>query len=282
MTLQERRKELSTFLKQHRDRITPETVGLPKGTRRRTLGLRREEVAQLAAVGTTWYTWLEQGRDIRVSPQVLNSIARVLQMSSVERTYLFELVRQEQPPDQVQSTTQVSPTLKFILDNQGSCPAYIMGWRWDVLAWNQSARSVLVDFEKLPAHERNILWLMFMNDEFRARQPDWNTVCQDTLAHFRASCASYLANSEFIELIEQLKAISPEFQEQWYHLDVLEKQNSVKEFIHPIVGQLKFEMLMLQVSDPPGAKLVLFAPTLDFSTLQKLHQLEIIVQSPCQ
>lgn len=274
MDTQARRKELSTFLKQRRDRITPEAVGLPKGFRRRTPGLRREEVAQLAGVGATWYTWLEQGRDIRVSTQVLDSIARVLQLSHIERTYLFELVRQEPPPTQIQSTIQISSTLQFLLDSQRLCPAYLMGWRWDVLAWNQLACSVLVDFESLPAQEHNILWLLFMNDEFRSKQPDWTVVCQETLAHFRASCASYIGNSELTHLVERLQALSSEFREFWNHLDVLEKRSSFKEFKHPTVGQLQFEMVMLQVNDPPDAKLVVFVPVADSLTRQKLEQLE--------
>ena len=272
MNTQQRRKELSAFLKQRRDRITPEAVGLPKGTRRRIPGLRREEVAQLAGVGATWYTWLEQGRDIRVSAQVLDSIARVLQLSIVERTYLFELVRDEPPPLQMESKTQVSSTLQFVLDNQRFCPAYILGWRWDVLAWNQLASLVLIDLENLSAPERNIIWLMYVNDEFRARQPNWQIACQETLAHFRANCAPYIGNPEFTDLIERLKGKSPEFKEHWNHLDVSEKRNSFKEFNHPILGQLKFEMMMLQMNEPLGAKLVLFIPAPDSSTKQKIDK----------
>jgi transcriptional regulator with XRE-family HTH domain len=279
MDTQQRRKELSAFLKQRRDRITPEAVGLPRGTRRRTPGLRREEVAQLAGVGATWYTWLEQGRDIRVSAQVLDSIARALQLSHIERTYLFELVRDESSPHQGASTTQVSSTLQLVLDNQRFCPAYVLGWRWDVLAWNQLACEILIDLENLPALERNIIWLMYVNDEFRARQTNWQVACQETLAHFRASCALYIGNPEFTDLIEQLKGKSPEFRKHWHHLDVSEKRNSFKEFNHPIWGQLKFEMMMLQLNEPPGAKLVLFVPTPDSSTKQKIKSVSEVERS---
>ncbi|MBW4474289.1 MAG: helix-turn-helix transcriptional regulator [Stenomitos rutilans HA7619-LM2] len=273
MDTQERRQELSSFLKQRRDRITPEAVGLPSRTRRRTPGLRREEVAQLAGVGATWYTWLEQGRDIRVSAQVLDSVARVLQLNEVERTYLFELVRDELPPIQGEDAAQVSPTLQLVLDNQQCCPAYVMGWRWDVLAWNHLACLTLIDFETLPEHERNILWLMYLNDEFRSRQPNWQRACQETLAHFRASCAPYIGNPEFTNLIERLKDKSPQFKEHWQQLDVSQKRDSFKEFNHPSLGQLKFEMVMLQVNAFPGIQLVLFVPVAD-ATRQKLKQLE--------
>lgn len=210
---------------------------------------------------------------------MLDRIARVLQLSNVERTYLFELVRDELPPLQVESVTQISPTLQLVLDNQRFCPAYIIGWRWDILAWNQLACLTLIDFEELPVHERNIIWLMFMNDEFQARQPNWKVVCQETLAHFRASCALYIGNLEFTNLIDLLKSKSPEFKEYWNHLAVSEKRNSFKEFNHPILGQLKFEMMMLQMSDPPSTKLVLFVPV-TVST-QKLEQL-LIKRSPSQ
>jgi transcriptional regulator with XRE-family HTH domain len=273
MDTQQRRKELSAFLKQRRDRISPEAVGLPKGTRRRTPGLRREEVAQLAGVGATWYTWLEQGRDIRVSAQVLDSIARVLQLSHVERAYLFELVRDEPPPHQAEFTTQVSSTLQLVLDNQHFCPAFVLGWRWDILAWNQLACRILIDLEKLPVSERNIIWLMYINDEFRARQTNWHVACQETLAHFRASCASHIGNPELTDLIEQLKGKSPEFKKHWHHLDVAEKRHSFKEFNHPILGQLRFEMMMLQLNEPPSAKLVLFVPAPDSSITQKIDSI---------
>lgn len=273
MDTQARRKELSTFLKQRRDRIPPEAVGLPKGTRRRTPGLRREEVAQLAGVGVTWYTWLEQGRDISVSTQVLDSIARVLQLSQVERTYLFKLVRQELPSVHVQSATQISPTIQLILDSQSLCPAYFINWRWDVLAWNQLACLVLIDFETLPAHDRNILWLVFTNEEFRSKQANQPVVCQETVAHFRASCASYIGNSELTHLIERLHAVSSEFRDYWKHFNVLEKRSSFKEFNHPTLGRLKFEMVVLQMSDPPDTKLVMLVPLVDTLTRQKLEQL---------
>jgi transcriptional regulator with XRE-family HTH domain len=278
MTKPQRREELSAFLKQHRDRIAPETVGLTLGARRRTPGLRREEVAQLAGVGVTWYTWLEQGRDIRVSAQVLDSIARVLQLSSAERTYLFALVRNEPAPSVAEFTAPISPALQLVLDNQRFCPAYILGWKWDILAWNQLASLVVVDFESLPVSERNILWLLYMNDQFRARQPNLEMVCRETLAHFRASCSPYITRSEFTDWIDLLTGASPEFKEHWNHLDVLEKRNSLKEFDHPVLGRLYFEMVMM-MTDLPGTKLVLFVPIPGSLTQQKLCPSEIIERS---
>ena len=272
---QKRRQELSLFLKQRRGRISPEAVGLPKGSRRRTPGLRREEIAQLAGVGLTWYTWLEQGREINVSAQTLDSIARTLRLSEPERNYLFELTSPELHLTQIPSTTKIDPALQFVLDNQNYCPAYLINWRWDVLAWNQLACSVLIDFARLPVEELNILWLMFTNSKFRARLPNWETVCQQTIAHFRASCASYVGNPKYTELIERLTSSSFTFQQQWNRCDILRKHNSLKEFDHPLLGQLKFIMTMFQLNDPPSTKLVLFIPDPDSTTKQKLKKIDL-------
>ena len=275
MDNRKRRQELSLFLKQRRSRISPEAVGLPKGSRRRTPGLRREEIAQLAGVGLTWYTWLEQGRDISVSAQTLSSIAQTLRLSNLERSYLFELASRESSSSQVPSKTKIDPALQYVLDNQNYCPAYIMDWRWDVLAWNQLACFVLIDFNRLPIGEQNILWLMFMNSKFIARLPNCEAICQQTIAHFRASCSSYVGNPEYTELIARLTSSSPKFKQQWNRCDVLQKYNSLKEFNHPVLGQLKFIMTMFQLNDPPSTKLVLFIPDPDSSTEQKLKKFDL-------
>jgi transcriptional regulator with XRE-family HTH domain len=254
------RQVLSAFLRDRRDRMTPEMVGLPKGGRRRTPGLRREEVAQLAGVGATWYTWLEQGRDIRVSAQVLESIARVLRLSEAERAYLFELARQEEPTVQTQVTTTISSTLQWVLDQQRECPAYILGWRWDVLAWNEMACKLLIDFSALQPCDRNILRLLFTDTELRRKQANWEQVRQETLAHFRSSCAPYLRNAAFTELIEQLITVSPEFRIHWQQLKVATKRSSLKTLNHPFFGQLTFEMLLFQITDILGATMVLLVP----------------------
>src|SRR5215472_154383 len=143
---QARRTELAKFLRTRRERLSPEAFGLPSGTRRRTPGLRREELALLAGVGTTWYTWLEQGRAITVSKQVLESLARIVRLGAAERAHLFVLARDDLPADPFPLTQTIDPALQLIVDTMGVYPALVLNPRWDILAWNQAACRVLGDF----------------------------------------------------------------------------------------------------------------------------------------
>ncbi|MBO0796283.1 MAG: helix-turn-helix domain-containing protein, partial [Ktedonobacteraceae bacterium] len=184
----ERRKELADFLRTCRARLSPTDVGLPPGVRRKTVGLRREEVAQLANVGVTWYTWLEQGRDIHVSRQILESLAQGLRLNIDERTYLFSLAKHPLLPVSDGQREEISPLLQRFLDQLGANPAYIIGRRWDVLAWNRAACMVLGDFRAMPPEQRNIVRFVFTDQELRRRMLDWEGVAQRVLAQFRASC----------------------------------------------------------------------------------------------
>src|SRR5919201_3772884 len=154
-----RREELADFLRRKRAGIKPEDVGLPNGGRRRTPGLRREEVALLAGVGTTWYTWLEQGRDVRASLDVLEALARALRLTPAERTHLILLGRGEEAPPCRPPSERVSPTLRRLIENLGPNPAFVLGRRWDYLAWNKAACAVFGDLGKVPRSQRNHLWL---------------------------------------------------------------------------------------------------------------------------
>src|SRR4051794_32834901 len=156
-----RRQELADFLRQRRAAIGPEEVGLPAGGRRRTPGLRREEVAQLAGVGTTWYTWLEQARDVRASLEVLEALSRALRLTPAERTHLILLGRGEEPPPVKTPAERVAPTLRRLIENLGANPAFILGRRWDYLAWNDAATMLLGDLGTLPPGTRNHVWLTF-------------------------------------------------------------------------------------------------------------------------
>src|SRR5437588_5494648 len=150
-----RRGELAAFLRSRRERIKPEDVGLPPGGRRRTPGLRREEVAQLAGVGATWYTWLEQGRDVRASFDVLEAISRALGLTPAERTHLIRLGRGEEAPPCKPPPERVSPTVRRLIENLGPSPAYVIGRRWDYLAWNRAACAVFGDFSSVPRAARH-------------------------------------------------------------------------------------------------------------------------------
>lgn len=245
----ERRKELADFLRTRRGRLSPTNVGLPPGVRRKTTGLRREEVAQLASVGVTWYTWLEQGRDIHVSSQILESLAQVLLMNADEKAHLFSLANQPLVPPPPIQQEMVSPLLRRFLDQLGPSPAYITGRRWDLLAWNQAACQVLGNFSAQPPEHRNIVWFVFTNQEFRRRAMDWEGIAQRVLAQFRASSGRTPGDPWFTTLIEALKEASPEFRLWWPRHEVKGRQDGRKEIIHPSVGHLVFETTTLQVSE---------------------------------
>ncbi len=266
----ERRRELADFLRTRRGRLAPERVGLPRGARRRTPGLRREEVAQLADVGTTWYTWLEQERAIRVSAQVLDSIARALQLDGAERRHLFLLADQPLPPLPPPFEERVSPALQRLLDAQGRNPAYVVGRRWDRIAWNGAARAVFDDFPTLPPRERNTVWRLFTDPTKRRFHVDWVGTAQHVLAQFRADSARHVGDPWFTELIDDLHRASPEFRAWWPRHDVWGNPDGRKELEHPCSGRLVLEHTTLQVPDAPDLKVIMYTPLPEADTAVKL------------
>jgi transcriptional regulator with XRE-family HTH domain len=256
--------------------MSPAEVGLPRTARRKTAGLRREEVAQLASVGVTWYTWLEQGRDINVSTQVLDSLAQTFRLTSAEKAHLFLLAGQMSPALPVPQQEQVSPFLHRFLAQMGNNPAYIMGRRWDVLAWNRAAEQVIADLTLMSVEERNILRIIFTDEEFRRRSVDWEGVAQRALAQFRASSSQYRNDAQFSALITELQQRSPAFAGWWSRHEVQGRRDGCKEFIHPRIGSLVFEHSTLQVDGSPGLKVVVYLPACE-ETASKLEQLAISV-----
>src|SRR5437773_1360121 len=186
-----RRREAGVFLRSRRERLTPAEVGLPNGFRRRTPGLRREEVALLAGVGATWYTWLEQGRDVRASLEVLEALSRALRLTPAERSHLILLGRGEQAKPCKAPPEEVPPTLRRLVENLGPGPAFLLGRRWDYLAWNQSFERVF-SWEPGPeALSRNHVWLWFMDPSRRTLcMSDWAASARLLVAKFRADSAS--------------------------------------------------------------------------------------------
>lgn len=271
---QERRKELAHFLRTRRERIAPEAVGLPAGSRRRTPGLRREELALLAGVGVTWYTGLEQGRAITVSTQVLESLARVLDLNAVERNHLFLLARQQQPADPYPFTTAISPALQHILDTMGTSPAYVANPRWDVLGWNFAmTRLYNTDFGTLPPRERNILRLVFTAPSHRTILVNWEQAAQGLLALFRASAERYIGESWLKELVAELELASPEFRAWWPQHAIQTTHTGKKELNHPLVGRLVLQPTTFQVTDAPDLRMVIYTPLTEANTAQKMAQL---------
>ena len=249
-----RRAELADFLKARRAALQPTDVGLPGCGRRRTPGLRREEVAQLAGVGTTWYTWLEQGRDVRASLEVLEAISRALRLSPAERE-------------------RVSPTMRRLIANLGSNPAYLLGRRWDVLAWNDAYSAIFGDPAKIPCEKRNAIWLIFMDPTRREIMPDWDVSARHMLARFRADHAQHIGDPSFDSLIEALLRHSPDFRRWWPRHEVLSSGEGRKTLMHPIAGRLEFEHALFNHGGMPNQRLVLYSPLPEHDTPAKLASL---------
>jgi transcriptional regulator with XRE-family HTH domain len=252
------RAELSDFLKSRRARVSPASVGLRTRSRRRTPGLRREEVADLAGVGVTWYTWLEQGRDIRVSPEVLSGIARALQLEPAERAHLFRLAGHV-PPATEAATAAISPRLRRVLDCWDPFPAHVTGRRRDVLAWNR-ASELINGWSRLPEDKRNILWFTFQVPSTRRLLLDWEHEAALSVAAFRAEAGGNLGERGYHELITELLQASSDFAAIWARQDVRGRQEGLKRFQHPKLGRFDLEFTVFQVAEQPSLRLFLYTP----------------------
>ena len=273
MQHEERQAELVNFLRTRRARLSPERVGLPNGTRRRTPGLRREEVAQLANVSVEWYTRLEQGRDIRVSSKALENIAHALSLDENERQHLFHLAGQEPLPNPHIAEEEVSPSLQRYLDALGTNPAYVLGKRWDRLAWNAAACALFEDFSVLSIRERNVVWSLFVNPSHRRLHVDWEMVTQRVLAEFRVSYGRYAGDPLMRELVEDLLRVSPEFRLWWPRHMVQGKPDGIKLMDHPLAGRMALEYHSFLVNGTPTQRVVVYTPLPHDDTLRKLEEL---------
>jgi len=250
------RREFADLLRSRRDRLTPDDVGLPAGTRRRTAGLRREEVAQLAGVSTTYYTFLEQGRDVRPSRQVLAALAAALRLSAAERDHLFQLAGATPPSGGAPRAETVAPALAEMVQRLDPWPAYLKGGRWDVLAANRAARALFADW---PARaDRNLLSWMFTEPAARKIYLHWEQEAAAMLARFRAAAARRPDDPHFTGLIDELHQASPEVRAWWPRHDVLPVGGGTKRLHHPALGDVAFEHVVLQVADRPEQSLVYF------------------------
>ena len=267
-----RRAELADFLRTRRDALRPEDVGLPGGGRRRTPGLRREELAQLAGVGTTWYTWLEQGRDVRASLDVLEALAAALRLTPAERGHLILLGRGEQPPPPSAEREKVSPTVRRLIADLG-CPASLLGRRYDFLAWNDAYSVVFGDLSQLPPEERNYLWLSFMDPARRLLTDDWEVAARRALAKFRAEHAKYLGDPSFDSLVGALLEASPEFRDWWPRHEVVSSGEGRKRLNHPVVGTMVFEHAIFRHAETLEQCLALYTPLAEHDTPEKLELL---------
>ncbi|WP_034300357.1 helix-turn-helix transcriptional regulator [Herbaspirillum sp. RV1423] len=249
---------LGTFLKDRRTRLDPAAFGL--SGRRRTPGLRREEVAQRANISPTWYTWLEQGRGGAPSADVLNRIAESLLLTEPEREHLFLLGLGRLPEVRYKSVEGVSPRLQRLLDSLDASPALIKTAAWDVVAWNRAAVIVLTDYSTLPADQRNILRLLFCNPAIREKQHDWEAVARFAVGAFRADAARAGAISEVSELVEELCAASPDFEALWKENDVRAHGEGLKHLRHPKLGVIDLEYSAFSVDGRPDLSLMIYNP----------------------
>jgi transcriptional regulator with XRE-family HTH domain len=249
-----RRRELAEFLRSRRERLKPGELGLPARSRRRTPGLRREEVAELAGIGTAWYTWLEQARDIRPSEGALRSIARALKLDEVERRYFFDLALARAP--RVFRDEPVPDALQAVLEAI-STPAFLKGRRWDLLGYNRIADQVL-DLARLP--DRNLLRNMF-TPASRRLFPNWPYYARQHVAMFRADSVGLLSDPWVRQLVDEMNVRSGEFREWWSEHAVAEMKSGHKTIQHPYAGLLSFDFATLELGDRPSLRLIVYLPT---------------------
>lgn len=276
----ERFSELAQFLRTRRARISPEQAGLPNEGRRRTPGLRRGEVAQLAGVSADWYTWLEQGRNIQVSAQVIESIARALQLDTNERKHFFLLALQQLPADQAPAGSEITPALQRFIDLQGTSPAYVTDARLNIVGWNTAASIIYGKYETMSLRERNSVWRTFTSPYVRGLLQDhWEKHARHRLAQFRSCYGNYIGVAWWMELIEDLNQVSEEFREWWPKHDVLNGPEGLKINYHPSAGTLVFEQVSFLASDSPHLTVTINMPSADGETESRVRRL--LADSAC-
>ena len=250
---------LGTYLKDRRAKLDPAAFGFPP-ERRRTPGLRREEVAQRANISPTWYTWLEQGRGGAPSADVLDRIARALMLTDVEREHLFLLGLGHPPEVRYRKDEGVTPRLQRVLDALEPSPALIRTATWDVVAWNRAATVMLTDYGSLPPEQRNILRFIFLDPRVRAAQYDWESVARFVVGAFRVDAARAGAAAEVEPLVDELCRLSPEFKAIWRDNDVRSHGEGVKHIRHPVLGPIAFEYSAFAVDGRPDLSMVVYNP----------------------
>ncbi|MBV8565721.1 MAG: helix-turn-helix domain-containing protein [Methylobacteriaceae bacterium] len=251
--------QLGTYLKDRRAKLDPAAFGFSP-ERRRTPGLRREEVAQRANISPTWYTWLEQGRGGAPSAYVLDRIARALMLTDVEREHLFLIGLGRPPEARYQKNEGVTPRLQRVLDALDPSPALIRTAIWDVVAWNRGATVMLADYGSLPPKERNVLRFMFLDPGARAVQYDWESVARFVVGAFRVDAARAGAAAEVEPLVDELCRLSPEFKAMWRDNDIQSHHEGVKRIRHPIIGPLAFEYSAFAVDGRSDLTMVVYNP----------------------
>ncbi|CAI1910441.1 helix-turn-helix transcriptional regulator [Serratia fonticola] len=264
-TLNRTRQELADFLRMKREKLSPQAVGLPSGTRRRTPGLRREEVAALAGVGLTWYTWLEQGREINASVEFLEDLARVLKLDATERYHLFLLAHQRPPVVAGHQWCQVTPLVRRLLDDLTLRPAYVMNLSWDIIAWNPAADRLFAIAERQP-EQRNMLWMLFADPELNQRLMGWQEQAPQILASFRRDYARAPQDATMLQRIQALSDVSPQFRQLWQQHDIHGRCQGQRTFLVAGAGEVTFEHASFIVDEENHLRLVMYSAQPDCPT----------------
>ena len=229
------------------------------GTQRRVPGLRREELALLAGVSVDYYTRLEQGRARRVSTEVLDAVARALRLTNDERAHLHNLAHPTPTRKRPARPQQVGPEMHQALRALTGVPAYIIGRRLDILAWNEPARLLIADFPALPVHERNMARLVFLDDSARDLYPDWDTKARDTVANLRFDAGRHPDDSQLATLVGELSLHSADFRRLWADHNVRGKTRGRKRFAHPLVGELTLDYVAMKAPDDPDMTMMIYS-----------------------
>ncbi len=254
-------KKLGEFIRAHRERIKPEELGFPKGGRRRTPGLRREELAQMCDVSSTWLTWLEQGRDIAPSARTLAKLADVMRLTPAERAYLFQLSERLDP--QIKESGTAADEEFASLVNAIKTPAYILDRQWDAIAWNRPARELLAPWlhgKPGKSPRPNLLRFMFLEPDSRLLTVDWAQRTARLVAEFRADCGKYVDLPPISNLVSELSHSSEEFRKLWKKQDVVNREGGQRRFQHPERGEVMFEQITLHPATRRDLKLVVLLP----------------------
>lgn len=257
--LERTRTELSEFLRSRRERIRPEEIGLQASGRRRTPGLRREEVAAMAGVGITWYTWLEQGRDIGVSAEFLDDLCKVLKLDAAERRHLYMLTQKRPPKEPARTACTVPPVAHDLLSRLPQSPSYVLNLKWDVLAWNESADQ-LFGFSRQPTETRNMLWMTFADEQLRRRLDPWEEQARQILTSFKRDFVQAPQDAELAALTENLSRMDDTFYDWWKRPDIDGKCSGKRTFLVEDAGTFELSHITMTLESDKHLRFVYYTP----------------------
>ncbi|WP_346622190.1 helix-turn-helix transcriptional regulator [Blastococcus montanus] len=271
--MNEARTELAHFLRTKRHHVSPAAVGLEDHGRRRTPGLRREEVSLLSGVSLTWYTWLEQARDITPSRQVVDALAKTLRLTEAEHSYVLRLVGQSAPRPQ-DDVDQLPAHAQQLLDALGDSPAYAITPTWFIIGWNSAYQAFYPGIAAVPPEDRNLLWLVFTDQQVQSLHTHWDVDSRHFLAQFRAETGPRIHQPPVARLVERLRQASPDFRAGWAGHGVEQFSARERQFRHPVVGDLHLAHHRLSLTDDPGIDLVVYTAVPGTGTAERLAQMQ--------